>query len=130
MPAPESAAVAVARAHVEAWARHDFDAVRACLTEDVHVVTTTVDPEAPLVDTTGADVYMEGLIRFAQGVLPGTTEVTWEVGDDTHAMLGVTSRVKFGPDAPELTLYGARVYLLGANRKIAEERVAFVVLPA
>jgi hypothetical protein len=129
MSGPEATAVAVARAHVEAWGEHDFDTARASLAKDVHVVATTVDPMPPKVDTTGADVYMEGLIRFAQGVLPGTTKVTSTVGDDSHAMLHVTSRVKFGPDAPELTLYGSRLYLLDANRKIKEEQVIFVVLP-
>ena len=82
----EPTAVAVARAHVEAWGKHDFDTARASLAKDVHVVATTVDPMPPKVDTTGADVYMEGLIQFAQGVLPGTTEVTSAVGDDARAM--------------------------------------------
>ena len=129
MPAPEPTAVAVARAHVKAWGKHDFDTARAILANDVHVVATTVDPMPPKVDTTGADAYMEGLIQFSQGALAGATEVTSAVGDETHAMLHVTSRVKFGPDAPELKLYGSRLYLVDENRKIKEEQVIFVVLP-
>ena len=73
--------------------------------------------------------HSEGLIQFAHGVLPGTTEVTSAVGDDSRAMLHVRSRAKFGPDAPELTLYGSRLYLLDGNRKIKEEQVIFFVVP-
>jgi hypothetical protein len=51
------------------------------------------------------------------------------VGDDTRALLQVTSRVKFGPDAPEMTLHGARLYRLDDDRKIAEEQVIFFVTP-
>jgi SnoaL-like domain len=128
MSARESTAVAVARRHVEAWGRHDFDAARASLSTDVHVLASTVDPMPPRVDTTGIDAYMEGLVQFAQGVLPGTTEVTSAVGDDSRALLEVTSRVKFGPDSPEMTVYGARLYLLDDSRKIKDEQVVFFVL--
>ena len=54
-------AVAVARAHVEAWGSHDYDSARASLAPDVHVVVTSVDPEAPRVDTTG----IEGTCRVS-----------------------------------------------------------------
>ena len=44
-------------------------------------------------------------------------------------MLHVRSRAKFGLDAPELTLYGSRLYLIDGNRKIKEEQVIFFVVP-
>jgi hypothetical protein len=122
-------AVRVARAHVDAWGSHDYDSARASLGSGVHVVVTSVDPEAPRVDTTGVEDYMQGLIQFGQAVLPGTTEVSSAVGDATRAMLRVTSRVKFGPDAPEMTLDAARLYRLDENEKIVEEQVIFYVLP-
>ena len=122
-------AAAVARAHVEAWGSHDYDSARASLAQDVHVVVTSVDPEAPNVDTTGIEAYMQGLIQFGQAVLPGTACVTSAIGDDTRALLHVTSRVKFGPDAPEMTLEGARLYRLDENQKIADEQVIFFVAP-
>ena len=125
----EPTAVSVARAHVDAWGGHDYDSARASLASDVHVVVTSVDPQAPTVDTTGIEDYMQGLVQFGQGVLPGTTEVSSAVGDDTRALLRVSSRVKFGPDAPEMTLEGARLYRLGENEKIVEEQVIFFVLP-
>jgi hypothetical protein len=125
----EPTAVAVARAHVDAWGGHDYDAARASLAPDVHVVVMSVDPDAPQVDTTGIEAYMEGLIQFGQALLPGTSRVNSAVGDDTRALLQVTSRVKFGPDAPEMTLHGARLYRLDDDRKIAEEQVIFFVTP-
>jgi SnoaL-like domain len=122
-------AVAVARAHVEAWGSHDYDSARASLAPDVRVVVTSVDPDAPSVDTIGVEDYMHGLIQFGQAVLPGTSSVNSAVGDDTRALLRVTSRVKFGPDAPEMTLHGARLYRLDENQRIAEEQVIFFVVP-
>jgi len=69
MPAPrESQAVTVARAHVEAWTNHDYDAARAGLAPDVHVTAITTMPVPPPTDLTGADDYMTGLIQFAQAV--------------------------------------------------------------
>jgi len=123
----EPTAVAVARAHVEAWGGHDYDSARASLAPDVHVAVTSVDPTAPTVDTIGIEDYMQGLEQFGQAVLPGTSRVGSAIGDDTRALVQVTSRVKFGPDAPEMTLHGARLYRLDENQKIAEEQVIFFV---
>ena len=125
----EPIAVAVARAHVDAWGIHDYDVARASLASDVHVVVASVDPQTPFVDTTGADDYMHGLVEFGHAVLPGTTRITTATGDVARAMLQVTSRVKFGPDAPEMTLDAARLYRLDESGKIAEERVIFYVSP-
>lgn len=123
----DPAAVAVARAHVAAWGSHDYDSARASLASDVHVLAVSVDPESPKTDLSGIDAYMEGLVQFGQIVLPGTTTVNSAVGDETRALLRVTSRVKMGPDAPELTLHGARVYRVNENGEIAEEQVIFFV---
>jgi SnoaL-like domain len=122
-------AVAVARAHIQAWGGHDYNSARASLAPDVHVMVTSVDPDAPAVDSTGVEDYMQGLIQFGQAVVPGTSRVNSASGDDTRALLQVTSRVKFGPDAPEMTLHGARLYRLDENQKIGEEQVIFYVTP-
>ncbi len=123
----EATAVEVARAHVAAWGKHDYETARAALAADVHVSVSSVDPEAPKVDTTGVQDYMQGLMQFGQAVLPGTTTVNSGVGDETRALLQVTSRVKFGPDAPEMTLQGARLYRLDEDQKIIDEQVVFFV---
>jgi hypothetical protein len=122
-------AVAVARAHVDAWGSHNYDKARASLAPDVRVVVTSVDPEAPSVDTTGIEAYMEGLVQFGQAVLPNTSSVNSAIGDDTRALLQVTTRVQFGPGAPEMTLHGARLYRLDESQKIVEEQVTFFVTP-
>jgi hypothetical protein len=72
---------------------------------------------------------MEGLVQFGQIVLPGTTTVNSSVGDESRALLRVTSRVKPGPDAPEMTLHGARLYLIDDNQKIKHEQVIFFISP-
>jgi hypothetical protein len=56
----EPTAVAVARAHVEAWSNHDYDTARASLAAEVHVVATTVDPVPPKVDLSGIEDCMQG----------------------------------------------------------------------
>ena len=123
----EPTAVAVARAHVDAWGVHDYDVARGALAPEVHVVVTSVDPGTPLLDTTGVEEYMAGLIQFGHAVLPGTTRVVSASGDDARALLQVSSRVKFAPDAPEMALDGARLYRLDESQKIIEERVVFFV---
>jgi hypothetical protein len=124
----DSRAVVVARAHVAAWGDHDFDAARAGLAPDVHVLASTVDPVPPRVDKTGIEDYMRGLVAFAQGVLPGTTRVTGSVGDERRALLQVSSRVRFGADAPEMTLHATRLYRLDEDEKIEDEQVIFFAL--
>ena len=121
-------AVAVARAHVEAWSNHDYDQARASLAPDVHVLAVSVDPGAPQTDLSGIDAYMEGLVQFGQIVVPGTTRVDSSVGDDNRALLHVTSKVKFGPDAPEMDHHQARLYRLDEDQKIVDEQVIFFAL--
>jgi hypothetical protein len=121
----ESTAIAVARGHVEAWGNRDYDTARASLAPDVHVTAMSVDPGLPVTDLTGIENYMEGLAQFGQAVVPGTTRVTASSGDETRALLQVSSRVKFGPDEPEMTLEGSRLYLVDDDRKIKDERVIF-----
>jgi hypothetical protein len=122
-------AVAVARAHVEAWSNHDYDRARASLAPDVHVLAVSVDPGAPQTDLSGIDAYMDGLVQFGQVILAGTTTVRSAVGDDNRALLHVTSKVKFGPDAPEMDHHQARLYRLDDAQKIVDEQVIFFALP-
>ena len=128
MSTQESRAITIAKSHVEAWTNHDFEAARSALAPDVHVSATTVDPGMPVTDLTGVEDYMRGLQAFAQGVVPGSAEVVDSVGDERHALLLVNVRAKFGPDAPEVSLPGARLYLLDENSKIKDEQVIFCAL--
>ena len=70
---------------------------------------------------------MQGLVAYAEGVVPGTAEVVGAVGDDKQALLTVNARIKFGPDAPEMDAPAARMYVFDENGKIAIEHVVFFV---
>jgi ketosteroid isomerase-like protein len=128
-PQQDSAAVRSARAHIEAWSNHDWDASRAGLADDVWVTANTTDLNWPKTDLHGIEQYMPGLIEFAQAVVPGSVEVVSTVGDDTQALVTLTVRVKFGPEAPEMMLPGSRLYLFDENGKIKVEHVVFFVTP-
>lgn len=124
----ESPAVAIARAHVEAWSNHDFDTARDALTPDVKVTATTTNAALPKTDLTGIDAYMQGLIAFAQGVVPGSARVIASLGDERNALLMLTVQTA-GPDGSQMTLPGARLYLLDENGKIKVEQVVFYLVP-
>src|SRR5215471_6332216 len=89
-------AVAIARAHAEAWSNHDFDTARNGLAPDVRVTAMTTQPMPPATDLTGTDDYMVGLAQFAQAVVPGSLRVIASVGDERNALLLLTVEVDFG----------------------------------
>ena len=119
----ESPAVAIARAHVEAWSNHDFDAARSSLAADVKVTATTTLPIMPATDLSGADDYMVGLTQFAQAVVPGSLRVIASVGDERNALLMLT--VEADLPVGRMTLPAARLYLLDETGKIKAEQVIF-----
>ena len=119
----QSPAVAVARAHVQAWSNHDFDTARDGLAPDVRVTATTTQPTPPATDLTGAEDYMVGLTRFARAVVPGSLRILASAGDQHNALLMLTVEVDFG--AGKATLPGARLYLLDKHDKITTEHVIF-----
>ena len=121
---PESPAITIARAHVEAWSNHDFDTARGALAPDVHVTATTTQPMPPRTDLTGADDYMiGGCTQFAQAVVPGSLRILASADDDHNALLMLTVEADFGTG--KATLPGARLYLLDENNKIKTEQVIF-----
>ena len=126
---PEAPAVTIARAHIEAWSNHDFETARRSLAADVHVTATTTAPIMAPVDLTGIDKYMEGLIMFAQGVIPGSARIIASAGDEHNALIFVTMTAAFGPNAPKMKLPGARLYLLDESGKIKQEQVIFYAAP-
>jgi hypothetical protein len=122
-----SPAVAVARAHVHAWSNHDYEAARAALAADVTVTSTTTQPIMAPVHLSGADAYMEGLIHFAQTVVPGSARVIATTGDDRNALVLVTVEADFG--GGKMILPAARLYLLDDDDKIKSEQVIFFGSP-
>jgi hypothetical protein len=95
----------------------------------VRVLAATIDPMPPRVELTGVEEYMRGLIEFAQIVVPGTAQVITAWGDERRALLTLTVRVAFGPDAPQMSLIGTRIYAFDEGGRIAEEQVVFFVAP-
>ena len=122
---PESPAVAVARAHVEAWSNHDFDTARSMLADDVQVTATSTDPALPRADLTGAGPYMEGLIAYAQPIVPGSMHILASTGDERNALLTLTMTLAGGPFGAGATAPCARLYVLDDNNKIKTEHVIF-----
>ena len=120
-------AVAVARAHVEAWSNHDYDEARARLAPDVHVLAVSVDPGAPRTDLSGVDAYMEGLIKFAQAIEPGSARVLAGVGDERTALLLLSVRATLGPGGPKVTLPAARLAVFDEHDK--HKQVVFFAMP-
>jgi ketosteroid isomerase-like protein len=122
----QSAAVAVARAHVEAWSSQDFDKARGSLAPDVRVTATTTAPYPPDTDLTGVDDYMAGLISYAQPIVPGSLRVLSSVGDDSNALLTLTVTMAGGPFGEGVEAPCARLYLI-EDGKIKAEKIVFYV---
>ena len=121
----ESPAVAIARAHVEAWGRHDFDTARSMLAPNVRVQVTTTAPYPPDTDLVGADNYMEGLHAYAEPIVPGSVTVLTSSGDDRNALLLLSLTMTGGPFGEGTTAPCARLYLIDDSDKIAAEQVVF-----
>ena len=83
----ESPALRVARAHVEAWSKKDWDTARSLLSPDVHVTAMHTGPYPPPTDLTGADDYMKGLAAFAEPIVAGSVRELAGVGDDRNALI-------------------------------------------
>jgi hypothetical protein len=125
-----SRAVAVARAHVEAWTQHDWSAAEELLADDVTVLVTTTQPTMKDTNTSGVVEYMRGLKEFAEKVVPGSLVVNANLGNERNALLVVTVEAALGPGGSKVRLPAARLYLLDERDRIAAERVVFFVTPA
>ena len=121
----QATAITLATAHIEGWSNHDFDSARAGVADDVKVAVTSTNPTLPVTRTSGIDDYMTGLIAFGQAVVPGSVRVLSAIGDERNALIMLTIRAAFPPSGQEVTLPGARLYLLDGNEKITNEQVIF-----
>jgi SnoaL-like domain len=121
----DSKAVAIARAHVEAWSNHDFDTARSMLAPDVSVTVTSTTPGLPRTDLTGADNYIQGLTAYAQPVVPGSVQFLASTGDDRNALVVLSLTMAGGPFGEGTTAPCARLYLIDDNGKIQTEQVVF-----
>ena len=123
----DAKAVAIARAHVEAWSHHEFDQARSLLAPDVEVSASSTHPALPRTDLTGADNYMAGLIAYAQPIVPGSVRILASTGDERNALLTLTMTMAGGPFGAGATAPCARLYVLDDDNKIKTEQVIFYV---
>ena len=124
----DSTAIAVARAHIDAWSNHDWEKTRELLAPDVHAVVTTTDIMRATADLTGIDNYMVPKIKAAQLIEPGSARVISATGDESNALVLVTMRLGLGPGGAMVTLARAILILLDENKKIKEERDEYFIL--
>ena len=120
----DSPAIALARAHLEAWTNHDLDTARGNLAEDVQFFS----PAANLV---GIDEYMDaprGLTQFAKQVVPGSLRMIAAMGDDRNALIMYEVRTEGGPVGSKL-FPSAQTWLLDDNGKIKVERIVSYMAP-
>lgn len=89
------------------------------------MTVTTTQPIMSATDTTGVDAYMDGLVKFATPIVPGSLRVIGSTGDDHNALLLVTMKTALGPGGTDVTLSGARLYMLDDEGKIRAEQVIF-----
>ena len=71
---------------------------------------------------------MNGLIEFAQAVVPGSARVIASVGNEQNTLLILTVEADFG--AGPVTLPAARLYPLDEEDKINAEQVIFFAAPS
>ena len=117
-PNSDSPAVALVRAHLEAWTNHDLDSARGNLAEDVQFFS----PAANLV---GIDEYMDaprGLTQFAKQVVPGSLRVFAAIGDERNALIMYEVATEGGPIGSKV-FPSAQTWLLDDNGKIKVERI-------
>jgi len=120
----DSPAIALARAHLEAWTNHDLDTARGNLAEDVQFFS----PAANLV---GIDEYMNaprGLTQFAKQVVPGSLRMIAAMGDDRNALIMYEVSTEGGPVGSKL-FPSAQTWLLDDNGKIKVERIVSYMAP-
>jgi hypothetical protein len=113
-------AVAVARAHVEAFTNHDWETARSLLAADVHFTLLNAEPNRPNhVEGIGVEQFMERLTQ--QPLIPGSAQFISSVGDERHALLLVSIKANVG--GVPLTVFSGRHYLLDDKGKIKTEQV-------
>lgn len=120
----DAPAVALARAHLEAWTTHDLDSVRGNLAEDVQFYS----PAANLV---GINNYMDaprGLTQFARQVVPGSLRIIATAGDERNALIMYELRTDGGPFGSKVFAC-AQTWLLDEVGKIKVERIISYMTP-
>ena len=123
----DSPALSIARAHVDAWSTKDYDKTRSMLANDVHITATSTFTHMQPTDLTGPDAYMEGLVAFADPIVPGSVRELGAVGDEHNALIELDLEVAGGPFGDGVHAPCARLYQTDAAGKIKAEHIVFYV---
>jgi hypothetical protein len=123
----DSPALALARAHIEAWSSKDYDKTQAMLAPDVHVTATSTFAAMQPTDLTGPDAYMQGLVAFADPIVPGSVREVGAVGDERNALVLLDLEVAGGPFGDGVHAPCARLYQIDADGKVKIEQIVFYV---
>jgi hypothetical protein len=122
-----SAALAIARSHVDAWSSKDYDKTRSLLAADVHVTATSTFAAMQATDLTGPDAYMQGLVAFADPIVPGSVRELGAVGDEHNALILLDLEVAAGPFGDGVHAPCARLYQTDGDGRIRIEQIVFYV---
>src|SRR5262245_2132846 len=123
-----SKAVDVARAHVEAFGRQDYQKAESLLADDVHFNVLTTTPNVGALSGVGKEDFMKGLHIFGDLIVPGTGRIIQSWGDDVRALVVFFYEAGIGPDATRIKFIRAAHYLLDDAGKIEIEQVVFFPL--
>jgi len=123
----DSPALGIARAHIEAWSAKDYDKTRSMLAPNVHVTATSTFAAMQPTDLTGPDAYMQGLVAFAEPIVPGTVVELGAVGDEHNALVLLDLEMAGGPFGAGVHAPCARLYQTDSEGKIAIEQIVFYV---
>ena len=123
----DSPGLSIARAHIEAWSSKDYDKTRGMLAPNVHVTATSTFAAMQPTDLTGPDAYMQGLIAFAEPIVPGSVVELGAVGDEHNALVLLDLEVAGGPFGAGVHAPCARLYQTDSDGKITIEQIVFYV---
>ena len=123
----DSPALAIARAHVDAWSSRNYDKARSMLAADVHITATSTFAAMQATDLTGPDAYMEGLVAFADPIVPGSVRELGAVGDEHNALILLDLELAGGPFGAGVHAPCARLYQTDTEGKIRIEQIVFYV---
>lgn len=114
----DSRAVALAKAHLEAWTNHDLERARGNLADGVEFYS-------PAGRLAGIEEYMDaprGLRQFAMQVVPGSLRVLAATGDEHNALIMYEVKTAGGPIGAK-TFPSAQSWVLNEDGKIQTERI-------
>jgi hypothetical protein len=123
----DSAALAIARAHVDAWSSKNYDKARSMLAADIHVTATSTFAAMQPTDLAGTDAYMEGLVAFADPIVPASVRELGAVGDEHNALILLDLEVAGGPFGAGVHAPCARLYQTDSEGRIRIEQIVFYV---